>query len=141
MAACAGMSTNNTRITIRLPEDLYAWVEEQAAALALDAAAFVRMSLQQRRTGHVSAPKPQTVRGGGEPSIVDAETYQELTTAPVEDIVSQALDRADAEGTTAPRQPSDDSYGDGPFMRGVRAVSEPRQWDAFNAKSRAPGQR
>lgn len=49
-------STLNTRLVVRLPDDLLAWIDEQAAAESLDSATWVRATLARMRSGHVNTP-------------------------------------------------------------------------------------
>lgn len=130
---------NDKRITIRLPDDLHAWVEGEAAALALDSAAFVRMSLQQRRNGHENVTIRAAAPGRGD-SVTDLnDAAAELPAtepgpASPDDLVAKALASAEATGATSPRQAEED-YPE--FGGSVRPVGPRRIWDPYNAKERA----
>jgi hypothetical protein len=131
--------SNDKRITIRLSADLHAWVEQEAAKLALDSAAFVRMSLQQRKNGHVaqtplldrpaeSAMQPADIGGSG-----DDHGAPDAAPNP-DDLVRQALETAERTGLANPQAPEDE-YPE--FGGSVRPVGPRKTWDPYNAKERA----
>lgn len=132
--------TKDKRITIRLPDDLHAWVEEQAEANGLDSAAFVRMRLKQlqARGSQNLMMAPMVAETEPEAILPDRMTYApagEGENAPnPDDLVRQALATAEATGAAQPQQPEDE-YPE--FGGSVRPVSQRKTWDPYHAKDRA----
>jgi hypothetical protein len=138
------------RIRIELPPDLQAWVEEQAAELALDAASWVRMTLQLMRKKQTSVPLTvlmgeqrlpsmqeivrQVVTVGGDEAVGEPQPEVDTT-----NVIELALQTAEAQGLDRQPQTFMPPMPDEPMMRSVAAVGERRAWDPYGAKAVARG--
>lgn len=140
--AASGAMANEKRITIRLPAELAAWITEQASELALDDAAWVRMTLQRLKSGKppsLPALRPDQLPGVYEPEgtrAIDGEVLPPPGES-TEDIVNRALQTAGTQGLDRPRQTFMPPEPQDSMMRNVQPVSERLTWDPYNAKAHA----
>lgn len=102
-----GMS-KEARVTVRMSEELDAWVQTEAGRREMDKAAFIRLVLAERKAGldHpvMVVPPPtmvgQQFEGAGATHVIPADhaAHPEFD---IDDLVNDALEHADAQGLTA----------------------------------------
>ncbi len=139
------------RVTLRLNDDLLAWVQAGAAEHGLDVASYVRMRLHQLKNGRsavVSEPAVTlqvrgTLRPAEEPrhAIVRPEAFGAEGEPQVDGdaLVRQALETAERTGQAQPRRQDDDD--DNGFTGSVRPAGARHARDNFDMRKYAPGQR
>lgn len=99
------MSTLSKRVVVRISDELEQWIGAQAENEGLDSATWVRSMLTRMKNGLVTAQLAQKVQ----PVRDSSPEPEQLADEPAEPIdtdamVSEALDIADAQGLTAPRE-------------------------------------
>lgn len=156
----AANTAKGARITIRLDDDVHAWLEEQARELALDVATFVRMRLMELRSGRIGLLRPVAAidvqpqlevaaalsrhdnirtswpRLTGNEQLPAGGYNPELPGEPAEpvdanELVRQALRNADNAGLTQQRFEEEDE----PFMGGVRPAGPRHSWEDFKTRT------
>jgi hypothetical protein len=136
-----------SRVTVRLDDDVAAWLEAQAAVRGLDTAALIRMWIYERKNGigdeygtgpamaavAVLAAKPQQQPAPIERDYIDlsepaegeadpAEPDGNASSVDIDALVSDQLAHAEQAGLTAPR-PEPEYEDDEQFFTSVRPLS------------------
>lgn len=119
------MSTLSKRLVVRLPEDMDAWIGEQAALEGLDNATWVRSVLTRMRNGRLSVSvsavdvvnravrtvghEAETVAADEPPEELaeygpDIEEKQYAPRVDIDAMVAEAVGAAEEQGLTEPRE-------------------------------------